>query len=93
MARAVAVIPDGVPVSAGNLLGAHLSERERILTFPVVDEADWVIVDTRRPYLGDRLLPRAHATRVAALRARPDLRVVFEEDGVLVLRRTPAARG
>jgi uncharacterized membrane protein len=92
MARAAALIPDGVPVSAGNLLGAHLSERERILTFPVVAEADWVIVDSRRPYLGDRLLPRAHAAQVAALRARPGMRVVCEEDGVLVLRRAPAAR-
>ena len=36
MARAVALVPDDVPVSAGNLLGAHLSERERIYTFPVI---------------------------------------------------------
>lgn len=87
MARAVALIPDGAPVSAGNLLGAHLSERERILTFPVLAEADWVIVDEARPYLADRLLPRAHAVRLAALRARPDMRLVYDEDGVLVFRR------
>ena len=65
-ARAVAMIPDDVPVSAGNLIGAHLSERERILTFPVVGEAQWVIVDRHRPYLGDRLLPAAHAGAAGA---------------------------
>ena len=91
MARAVALIPDDVPVSAGNLLGAHLSERERILTYPVIGEADWVVVDAARPYLGDRLLPTAHAIRLAALRARPDMRIVFEEDGVVVLHRERVA--
>ncbi len=92
-ARAVALIPDGVPVSAGNLPGAHLSERERILTFPVLGEAEWVIVDRRRPYLGDRLAPVAHAARVADLRASPGVRLVLEEDGVMVFRRDPEARG
>jgi uncharacterized membrane protein len=87
LARAVAMVPDGVPVSAGNLIGAHLSERERILTFPVIGEARWVLVDRRRPYLGDRLAPGSHAIRVAALRARPDMRLVMDEDGVMVFRR------
>ncbi|HEX2508420.1 MAG TPA: DUF2079 domain-containing protein [Miltoncostaeaceae bacterium] len=91
--RAVALIPDDVPVSAGNLMGAHLSERERILTFPVVDEARWVILDRRRPYLGDRLLPAAHAAAVARLRERPDMRVVFDEDGVMVFRRARPGPG
>jgi len=87
MARAVALIPDDVPVSAGNLLGAHLSERERILTFPVIGEARWVLVDRERPYLGDRLAPAAHRARVAALRARRDMRLVMDEEGVMVFRR------
>ena len=87
MARAVALIPDDVPVSAGNLLGSHLSERERVYTFPVIGDARWIVVDARRPYLADRLLPRAHAVELAALEARPDVRRVFEEDGVSVFRR------
>ncbi len=87
MARAVAMIPADVPVSAGNLLGSHLSERTRILTFPVIGDARWVLVDRRRPYLADRLSPRGHAFRVTALRARPDMRLVFDEDGVMVFRR------
>jgi hypothetical protein len=86
----VALIPDDVPVSAGNLLGAHLSERERILTFPVIDEAEWVVVDRRRPYVGDRLGAAVHAARVAGLRARPDMRLVLDDDGVMLFRRLPA---
>ena len=69
MARAVALIPDDVPVSAGNLFGSHLSERERVYTFPVIGDARWIIVNARRPYLADRLLPRAHAVHLAALAA------------------------
>ncbi len=87
MARAVALIPDDVPVSAGNLLGSHLSERERVYTFPVIGDARWIVVDARRPYLADQLLPAAHAVRLAALAARPDVRRVFDEDGVTVFRR------
>jgi uncharacterized membrane protein len=85
-ARMVALIPAGAPVSAGNLLGAHLSERERILTFPDLGEARWVIVDARRPYVGDRLLPAAHALEVARLRARPDVRLVAQDDGLMLFR-------
>ncbi len=91
-ARAVALIPGDAPVSAGNLLGAHLSQRARILTFPALGDAEWVVVDRRRPYLRDRLAPVAHAAEVARLRARPDMRLVFEEDGVMLFRRVPGAR-
>ncbi|WP_217914258.1 DUF2079 domain-containing protein [Miltoncostaea marina] len=91
MARAVALVPDDVPVSAGNLLGSHLSERERILTFPVVGEAQWVLTDERRPYVGDLLSRSAHAEHLRRLRARGDMRLVFEEDGVMVFRRGAGA--
>jgi hypothetical protein len=46
-----------------------------------------VITDARRPYVADRLSPSGHAIRVALLRARSDFRVVFDRDGVVVLRR------
>jgi uncharacterized membrane protein len=92
MARALALVPAGVPVSAGNLFGAHLSERERIYSFPVVADARWVIIDRRRPYLADRLSPGAHIFRVEQLRARRDMRLVFDEDGVMVFRRTTPRR-
>ena len=61
-ARAVAMIPDGVPVSAGNLLAAHLSERERIYTFPVVARravgaGQRQAAVRGRPHLADRATP------------------------------------
>jgi uncharacterized membrane protein len=86
-ARALAVIPADEPVSATNTLGAHLSERRRVLSFPLVAGARWVAADERRPSLADRIdAPGAHA-RIAAARRNRAWRVVFEEDGILVLRR------
>ncbi len=44
-ARVLRVVPPGVAVSATNTLGAHLSERRRVFSFPVLREARWVAVD------------------------------------------------
>lgn len=86
-ARALAVIPAEEPVSATNTLGAHLSERRRVLSFPLVAGARWVAVDERRPSLADRLDPPGAQARIAAARRDPAWRVLFEEGGILVLRR------
>lgn len=86
-ARAVELIPEGAVVSTSNAMGAHLSERRRILSFGHIQDADWVAVDESRPSYFDRFDPGAHARRVALLRENPGWRVVFEEDGVLVFRR------
>jgi uncharacterized membrane protein len=84
---AVALVPAGDPVSAGNHLGAHLSARERILTFPVIADARWVLVDERQPDIGYVPVPAEHARQVSMLRARRDFRLVYDRDGVLVFRR------
>ncbi len=91
-ARAVATVPRDAVVSATNALGAHLSARRRILSFPRIDDATWVAVDeTNGSYLdGARPLPMAGD--VAALRRDPGWRLVFEQDGVLVFRRVSAVR-
>jgi uncharacterized membrane protein len=86
-ARAVDVVPDGVVVSATNSLGAHLSARRRVLSFPYVQDAQWVAADETQPGYGDRIAPLATATRLARLRRNPFWKLVFEEDGVLVFRR------
>jgi uncharacterized membrane protein len=92
LARAVALVPGGEVVSAGNLPGAHLSARRRILTWPVVDDARWVVVDERRPYLADRLdLGTAHAAAVDALRRDARFRQEWASDGVVVFRRVEGA--
>jgi hypothetical protein len=86
-ATAVELVPEDTPVSATNTLGAHLSERRRVLSFPLLRDALWIAVDQRRPSLGDRLNPPEAPARIATLRSDPAWRVVLDRDGILVLRR------
>jgi uncharacterized membrane protein len=86
-ARAIAVIPADAPVSATNTLGAHLSERRRIFSFPVLGDSTWVAVDEQRPSYRDRAdAPVLFERAFGALRAGGRYRVVFDEDGIVVLR-------
>jgi uncharacterized membrane protein len=90
-ARAVRVVPPGVVVSVTNSLGAHLSARRRVLSYPLLGDATWVAVDeTQSSYL-DRIAPLPSATDLVNLRRNPDWRLVFEEDGILVFRRISGA--
>jgi uncharacterized membrane protein len=86
-ARAVELIPDEAVVSATNSLGAHLSARRRVLSFPYLEDADWVAADETQPGYGDRIAPLATAARLARLRRSPFWELTFEEDGILVFRR------
>jgi uncharacterized membrane protein len=85
--RALALVPDDAPVSATNSLGAHLSARKRVFSFPVLEEARWVVVDERRLTFLDSLKPTRARAPLATLRRDPRWRLVFAEDGVLVFRR------
>ena len=86
-ARAVRLIPRDAAVSATNTLGAHLSERSRIFSFPVLGEAEWVAVDRfRGSYRDDNIAPQRFARALARLQASGRFEVVFEEDNILVLR-------
>jgi uncharacterized membrane protein len=89
-ARALKLIPKSAVVSATNTLGAHLSARRRILSFPYIQDATWIAADETQPGYGDRYAPLPTALALAALRRDPDWRLVFEQDGVLVFNRTPA---
>jgi uncharacterized membrane protein len=86
-ARVLAAVPAGVAVSATNTLGAHLSARQRIFSFPVLQEARWVAVDLTRPSYLDDARGRKFAAAYKAFRRDARWRVVRSEDGVLVLRR------
>jgi uncharacterized membrane protein len=91
-ARAVGLIPADAPVSSTNGLGAHLSARRRVFSFPVIREAEWVAVDLRRAsYLDRRSAPSTTAVPLARLLRTGAWETVLEEDGVFVLRRTTAA--
>ena len=85
--RELRLIPAGAPVTATNALGAHLSARKRIFSFPHLGGADWVIVDERKPSLGDHNDKRGGLRRIEQLRHDPRFRLVDANDGVLVFRR------
>ena len=85
--RAVAMVPEGAVVSASNHPGSHLSARMRILTWPVIADARWIVLDRTRPAIADRIRPYEFALRLAALEVRPEWERVFDEDGVMVVRR------
>jgi uncharacterized membrane protein len=86
-ARALTLIPPHAEVSATNSLGAHLSARRRVLSFPFIQDATWVAVDESRPGYADRLAPLPTAEQVVWLRRNPAWRLVFERDAVLIFRR------
>jgi uncharacterized membrane protein len=87
--RALALIPQNAPVSSTNGLGAHLSERRRIHSFPVIRGAEWVAVDLKRAsYLDRRSAPSTTAVPLARLLLDPSWRTVFDQDGIIVLTRS-----
>jgi uncharacterized membrane protein len=90
-ARAVSLVPTNAPVSSTNGLGAHLSERRRVFSFPVIRDSEWVAVDLRRAsYLDRRSAASTAAIPLARLLASGDWETVLDEDGIFVLRRTAA---
>jgi uncharacterized membrane protein len=85
--RALRLIPSGDVVSATNTLGAHLSARRRVLSFPYLEDSKWIAADETQPGYADRYAPIPTAIQLAALRRNPEWQLVFEEDGILVFQR------
>jgi uncharacterized membrane protein len=81
--HAVQLIPDRVPVSATNIISAHLSNRRRIMLFPNVRHAKWLVVDT-----ADAEGPVSLPAAVAKVRRDGGFTTVYESNGVVVMRRT-----
>jgi uncharacterized membrane protein len=86
-ARELESIPASARVTATNALGAHLSERKWIFSFPYLRGATWVIVDEQKPSLGDHNDKRGGLKGIGRLRHDPRFRLVSADDGVLVFRR------
>ena len=86
-ARVLRAIPPDVPVSATNTLGAHLSARRRIFSFPVLREATWIALDLTRPSYRDSATGKGFARAYAGLERSGEWTVVRREDGVVVLRK------
>jgi uncharacterized membrane protein len=86
-ARKLESIPASARVTATNALGAHLSERKWIFSFPYLRGAEWVIVDQQKPSLGDHNDKRGGLARIMQLRRDTRFRLVSADDGVVVFRR------
>jgi uncharacterized membrane protein len=82
--QALRIIPPDDPVSATNSLGAHLSTRRQIFSFPVLRDASWIAVDEKQLSYQDRQAPLPAAVRLVAIRNDSRWRLVFERDGILV---------
>ena len=87
-ARALRLIPKDTVVSASKLLGAHLSERRRILSFRALarralDRGGRDESRLPRPHRAPAVRPR----HPAELRGDPRWELVHARDGVLVFRR------
>jgi uncharacterized membrane protein len=87
-ADALRLIPSRAVVSATNTLGAHLSARHRVLSFPYIQDATWIAADETEPGYADRLAPLPTAVQLSWLRRNPEWRLVFERDGILIFHRT-----
>jgi hypothetical protein len=68
-----------------------VSDRRRVLSFPLVADATWVAVDETQPGYADRIAPLPAAVQTAWLRRNRAWKLVFEQDGVLVFRRVAPA--
>ena len=90
-AQALELIPGSAVVSATNSLGAHLSARRRVLSFPFIQDAQWIAADETAPGYSDRLAPLPTAVQLSWLRRNPEWRLVFERDGILIFHRVSAA--
>lgn len=83
---AVALVPDGVVVEAGNTLAPHLVSRADVWAFPrsrTAPEPEYAVVDTADTY---PLSPDGNRREVARLEAR-GWRVLLDRDGVVALHR------
>ena len=83
-AHSVSLVPKEAVVSSTNVLGAHLSDRRRVLSLPKLADATWVVADETRSSYADRSAPLPAAAALVRLRQSPDWRLVFSRDGVLV---------
>ena len=92
LSDAIALVPDDAAVTASNPAGAHLSARRYIYSVPLLERAEWVVVDLDDPWVvrPDSPILNRHPEIVRAFAKRlerdPDWRKVFERDRVLVFR-------
>lgn len=89
---AVAIVPKdpGVKVSASNWIGSHLSQRRTLYLFPVIRDADYVVVDLARPSYYTSVDRDKASITLSALRDDPDYELVYSKENVAVFKKVGA---
>ena len=89
--RAIALLPDGVPVSATNRVGSHVAARRYFYSVPVVGRAEWIVLDSSDSWIPrhiggfeDPLTLRAFHKRIEQ---SAEWQKVFKQGGVYVFRK------
>jgi uncharacterized membrane protein len=83
-ARALQLVPPGVPVSASNEFGALLSARRFSYMAPQIRGAHWVVADLNDPTYADSASYRRSIQRLGH---DPHWRLVYDSQGIEVLQR------
>ncbi|HET6496955.1 MAG TPA: DUF2079 domain-containing protein [Thermoleophilia bacterium] len=86
--EAVHLIPDDARVSVNNNAGAQLAARRVAYVFPYYEDAEWVLIDERHPFVYDRENAAVHAQALRSLMLDDRYHSVFSMDGVHVFKRT-----
>ena len=92
---AIALVPDGAAVAATNKAGSHLAGRKHFYSVPLVGGADWIVLDTQDPWVVGKavnLTLGPYPEKLLAFRREIERDAgwakVFEQDGVVVYRRS-----
>lgn len=89
--RALALVPDGAPVTSTNRVGSHLAERRYFYSVPAIGRAKWAVVE-----VSDTWIPTAYSgearparldTFLRSIDQSSDWKKVFGEEGIRVYRR------
>jgi uncharacterized membrane protein len=91
---AVALVPEGAPVTSTGRVGSRLAARRYAYAIPVVGQAEWIVLDTSDTWIPSGVSGAADPERFSAflrkIEGSPEWRKVFEQDGVLVFRKARA---
>jgi uncharacterized membrane protein len=81
---ALRLVPDAVPVSASNQLGAYVAARRYSAIFPRIGAARWAIVDRADPTYGNE---KRFLDALARIETSSNWQRVFSSHGIMVFRR------
>jgi uncharacterized membrane protein len=93
LAAAVELPPKDAAVTATNSAGSRLADRRYAYSVPVVDRAEWIVLDTWNTWMPgapgrkEGLHPELLRAFLDRIQASPNWREVFRRDGVLVFRK------